>query len=1692
MIQPEKTRDLDLDVTPDPSAHAAGSDLAAPQQAATTEAPSPQPHPLSAEQIQELLEAFEREAKALGNDPAAARLHHEMGLLREGLLKNPRQAAGCYQRAYQLSRKFVSNLRAARLLFSEVGNWEMVAQLLDAEASGSATDSERLALMLEKARVLENRLGKSDDAFAILLQCRERWGDQLPLLNALEAALATRGDAAGLKDAHVALAGAVQDPALSAVHLVAAARLSENALGQPSDAADLFRKAFAVQRRDSAVLAAIELLAERKGDRDELLASLEAQAELAGPSGASFWCRISRAHEQMGQPEKALDALLLGRRVAPNDPLLLDELARVFESTGRWTELAEALQARIAGLADMRERAQLNVQLASLYEDVLADDDAAIACYRAVLEAIPAEPVAVAGLGKLYNKKQRWADLVRVLDLEVTNTDDPGQKAARLYKSAELLEARLVRVDEAVARYRECLALQPGYLPAQKALARIYENLGRWDDLVALLEEDVQHTHDRDQTIAVLTRVANIHEEHRKDVPAAMATLKHVLELAPNHLPTLRELARLCERAGAWEELIRTNELEVSLVGDSRRVMLLLHSNAETYEEQLKQKDRAIETYKKLLALSATYLPALKALGRLYAQAGRWTDLVDMYRQEAEITPSAEQAARLIFKAGELLEEKLGQTDDAIAAYQEVLTLSPNFFPALHALSRIYRAQKAWEHLVEVLRAEVAARTEASEKANTLFRVAALWEGELGRVDHAIESYQSALALVPDHIPATRAIERLFTLQANWQELAALFERELTLFSAPEHQIAVYEKLAVLYADRIGDLAHVERCYEAILALRPEHLGALKGLEMLRLGDRARRADVRARLAAVVPDARVAAEIHLAVAFDREYAGQDALADLHRAAHLAPDDPRLATLYVRALRRAEDWAGLAAWYEQRLTATQSQEVRVSLYLRLAELCEWSLGDDDRALAAFRAALELDPACLPALRGARRILTRQRAHADVYHLLIAEAEACRDARAAIDRMLEAGGLAETALKDQELARVAYQAVLARDPLETRAAERLEGLLLTTGGAAEIAELRLRRAACLESANDVAGAADEYVVAAQFFANDLQDEESAFNALDRALQSSPTHPAALQLRGDLCLAGNRYAEAAQAYFHRIEQGGDPQELAELNYRLGVLLQDHLSEPSRATPHLQAAWATNPGNVDALERLARIHFEASHWNDAAEAYARLVELTTEPAKVAQHLVAFAHVAEVGLGDAARAAGYLKRALDLSPGDPTIMEKLAELFERLGNLPDLALAFESQALHAARAGDKPRAYTLRQRAAELFARLSDLQKAIQNYRFAVEMAPDQVQPRTCLADLMARAGSMPAAAIEEHRAVLRIDPHRLESYHSLFRLFGATRQLDRAICCGHVLSFFKALTDVETASFVETRGRAPADTTEILSDVEMDATLQHPTARHPLADLMRLIGDQLHKVFEPGLAEYGVSRSDRLKPDHPLYKLAKSLCAVFGVEKLEVYQGKRGAHITLENTDPLSMVVGPDMVRRYQAREQRFLFARAAYQLRNKMAIAYRFDIVQLADLIGNTIRLVEPEFNRLGRPDPDMTKRLKKAMSGKAIRALELIAPELIAAKSLDMSAWLQASSWSADRAGLLLSGDIASALHVLLREDPSLTGMKLDTAEQLLGAIRSRRDMSELLAFVTSDDHFKLRGRLRLSLGQTPDG
>ncbi|MGZ6134728.1 MAG: hypothetical protein ACXWK9_09730, partial [Myxococcaceae bacterium] len=103
--------------------------------------------------------------------------------------------------------------------------------------------------------------------------------------------------------------------------------------------------------------------------------------------------------------------------------------------------------------------------------------------------------------------------------------------------------------------------------------------------------------------------------------------------------------------------------------------------------------------------------------------------------------------------------------------------------------------------------------------------------------------------------------------------------------------------------------------------------------------------------------------------------------------------------------------------------------------------------------------------------------------------------------------------------------------------------------------------------------------------------------------------------------------------------------------------------------------------------------------------------------------------------------------------------------------------------------------------------------------------------------------------------------------------------------------------------------------------------------------------------------------------------------------------------------------------------------------------------------------------------------------KLLSRKSVRALEEPARELAQGPMPDLGRTLQGMFASGNRAGLLVCGDPAVALTMVLREDPAVATSKApESQETVMRAVRERADLRALLNFSVSEELFSLRDKV----------
>jgi tetratricopeptide (TPR) repeat protein len=1593
---------------------------------------------------------YEREAAALGDRPGAAELLFEAGRVFEERLGDTSAALEYYRRALAAGPPFLPNLRALRRLALDRGDAALAAEAIRAEAELAETPEARAALLETRAKLLGAPAPATAPAGEAPPAPAAARGP-LALAQADAEAAAAAGDEAALLTAYQRCADRSDDPRLAAHYLVAASGVAAEGLRDLSQAAALAQAAFARCPEDALVRGAARLHASRSGDLLGLAQVLRADA--AHTSGAEAACaltELARVEERLGHGDSAAAALEQAWTLAPDDPRVITELARLREARREWAAAADALEALAAahlahgGPGHRLEAIGAKLRRVEIAEVQLDRPDEAMRSCRDVLELDPGQRKALATLGRLCAAADDWEGVLAAFRAEAAAARDPRERAQRLFKAAQVLDERLANPAEAALAYRAALSQDPELLTARTALERLLEREGRWEELCGLIEGELSPATPAAEELDALFRLARLDEERRGDLAAAARRYRRILELEPGNPAALRGLRLTLDRTGAAAELAEVLRAEAARANPRRR-LALLQRRAEVLEEQVGDPARALEAWDELRALEPEHLPALRALGRLHAAAGRWDAVAALFRAQADAVRDPAQAADLLLRAAEVQERQLGNADAARALYREVLTLQPGHLPALQALSRLHRAACEHEALADVLTALAATREAPAERAAALAELGELCEERLRDRGRALEAYEEALRVDPGCVAALRAAERLYLDLDRGDALERLRAGALDDAGAHDRAERLF-RLAWQHADRNRRSPAALAAADALARTLPGSPAA--AILELRVGDASRRDRALAALAASAPAPEEPDGGELLPA------GAAALGSTPEpgaGAGTESDQARLAQISEERMRSAGDPGSRAAW------AVQAGEA-------------WErAGDPDRALGAYQAALAANPAHLPALRNARNLFAQRRDWGAVRATLQAEGGTLLDAHEAAAAWREAGAIAEQWFGDVEGAVLDYRSALERDPSDPVALTRVEALL-ADHGRAQLAEVHAARG---RAEQDPTRAAEAWLAAARAAQEAQEDRAAALGYLDEALARRPDLAAALELRARVRASSGQASLALDDLERCLALGGEPATQVPLHLAAAALCEEKLREADAALRHAEAALALAPESAEALARLARLHRAAGRLPSALAALRRLAAVPGLPRDaLLEHGYALATL-EAELGEVEAAGASCRRLLDLDPGHPGALQLQVELERRRGDPKELAAALDAVAEGARDATLRGDAHL---EAARLMAATPGSRaQAIEHLRSALELDPERDDVRAALADVAEEPH--PALALEQHRRLLARDPGRIGSWNALYRIFARTRVHDGAYVAATVLRWLGAAIPGPGADQLLLEGdRQTFSAPPVLSVADFEL-LRSPGDRGPLAEVVALAGDTLAVV----LTDPRETRGAPVRADHPFRRMLGELARALGAGDHELYAAPLG-RLTVEPGAPAAVRVGADLAHRSTVREQRFMLGRVAARLRTRSALAEAFP-ESLPEAIGAAVRIVVPHYAGLGKPGDELSRRLEKAISRRTRRALEDPARALAHLRPPpDLAAWRTAAAATADRAGLALGGDVPTALDLLLRDDG---GRKPAPGDRLV-ALRARPEALALLSFAASDAHLALRQRLRVAI------
>lgn len=728
-------------------------------------------------------------------------------------------------------------------------------------------------------------------------------------------------------------------------------------------------------------------------------------------------------------------------------------------------------------------------------------------------------------------------------------------------------------------------------------------------------------------------------------------------------------------------------------------------------------------------ALQANVDPkvVLPLLAQALFEQAEFQKVVEATRS-SDFGEAAQQPEVLSYRGHALL--SLERPDEAAVSFEEALNRRPEFAPALLGQTRLALLRQDAPRARAFIDRAIAADSSSID--------AWLLKGDIEKTlrngDAALAAYQKARDLKPDGLAANLNLASTHMERGELDAARKCIDTILRV--APDAAAGHY--LLGLLEFQSGNYVAAGEAVQRVLRVAPGHLPALALSGAIAYATGAN--DIAERRLANAVASYQGASVYLrklyAAALLKSGKVPQAVKELETVLSIAPDDPAALAMYAGAKYHTRDMAVAQKYFELALKQQpRSSQMRAGLGLaRLAA------GDTDRALADLEAAVGLGGTSADGYLVATLISLRQHEKA---LQAIGRLETARP-RDPLTYNLKGSALFATG--NRSAARQAFERALELDPSQVAAVVNL-GRLDVLDGNAPAAQKRFEK--MLERDPESVAV----LLAFSDFTASLGDRKEALRLASRAAQLKPKAPAPALAMSKLYFAEGDYA--------------------------------------RAAPTARMALNASPGNAEALNLLAQSLLLLGQRTLALETYMTFVSWHPNSAD-AYYGLARAQVADAQLFAAQRA---LHRALELRPNFPEAIVALSDVQLRLGRTDEARkVAAETQArmpkasLGLVIAGDVAmaenrvdqgiRAYEAAFAAENSSSTLVKLLGALRtDGREAAADAltakwlksnPADLDILYVTADSAIRRKDYSAAA-EVYRAVLRLEPSKLEVLHNL-----------------------------------------------------------------------------------------------------------------------------------------------------------------------------------------------------------------------------------------------------------------------------------------------------------------------------------
>jgi tetratricopeptide (TPR) repeat protein len=1421
-----------------------------------------------------------------------------------------------------------------------------------------------------------------------------------------------------------------------------------------------------------------ELLNKNPAGRPTDAAAVLAALETLGSAAASTGARIEE-EELEGRIQE-----LLGN---PTDALAEESVVAALREGGNPERVAEALRVA-ANLVDpeadpesLAAQTRLLSRAARLYATTLKDPETAESLYARLAELDPDDAETAATLERLRRKLGKHEEIIEMLLARTEAAEDREEKAALWSQIGRLYQSELDDTEQALVAFTQAFTEDPSKPSYALDIERLARNTEAWGEVLSAAMEAAQGDLPTAAKHALLLQMARWYEGKVGRWDLALPCYTAILGTDPTHDAALEGLSDIYRKSQQWSELGTTLLMRADAPGTAAALARDLRVEAaEILENRLGSPDAAREIYERVLREDPTHEKACDALARLYEKAGDVPKYVAVLEARARALTGEERLSTL-YRIGEVNELYVKDIPEAIKRYQAVVQENPKHSDALHGLDRCYSQTGRFKDLIANLEMQIAAAATPRQKIQLWERVASVWDEEFLNHARAAEAWENVLDLDPEHDSALTNLVRHYRVLERWNDVVLVYERHLELLHGDKsRRLEKALGLGRVLAEGLKVPERAIAVYEQVLEMDPQNSEALEALAGLRVGTGQTEGALEAieRLAEKATTPAERAEHYIRAAQVLEAQGdQDGAIERYKLAVDANPKDRSASMILRAAYVSRgDVNAAAELLEQEIRQTEGEAARAKLAGEMAALCRDRLRNDARAESWAKVTLDLDPTNLDALRvmGDIAFDASRFVEAARYYEQVANRT---DALTPADAVRVLGSFAECLVKNGTPAKALEvgERLLKVAPEDEAVLSRVAELAFEHGAAQRSFELhwellhRIRDSATKYERADVLQRLGES-------ARRAGDVNAAQKPLEEAIALDPTSVRALKSLALVYGARGMWEAAIQTMYRQLENEVG-EDRVQLLLDIGDLAADKLKDASYAAKSYLTALGESPNDRRILTKLMQLYSAEKDWDRLVKVILKLADFVDDAKQKAKYLHTAGRVAWKEMGDVRMASQILARALEVDNDNEAVTNDGIEVHSAAGNAEALKEALKRRVKLASDAGDKETMLRSLTALAELYLRhFKRLDQAIAVYEAAQEVE-DDVDRKEILAELYAAdTANYLDKAIAAQQEIIRRDPFRPQAHKMLRRLNTEAKRPDAAWCACQALYVLGQADGDEERFYLRMRNEEGITATSRLTEPDFHAHVVHKDADPILTALFAVIQPAVMQARSKTFKQLGYGPELLIDPSHGQFASAQVIpyvADILGMPAPPMFQNPNDlGELSFLHAQPPGIVVGTAIIGvALPIQTVAFMAARHLTYYRQGLYVRQLVPTTTgLKAWLFAAIRLMTPAF-----PIPadiqgavqEAYVALERSLAGAQRDHLARVVSKLIQdGAALDLKKWVAAIDITADRAGLLMSDDLATAVEVVRASDPASSSVppterveeiyKYAVSEQYLGA------------------------------------